>query len=101
MEACCCLARALVRHLLSVKPEFISPVLAVERPELVLLIHIDVAALRQFGFRHLLLKLLVDLAATEGRDFQLDGVDLIAELLLTNLNQTPAARGANLCLING
>jgi hypothetical protein len=43
-----------------------------------LLVHIDVAAPRLFGERHLLLKLLVDLTASERGDLELHGVDLVA-----------------------
>ena len=46
-------------------------------------VYLDVAALRLLGQRHLLLKLLVDLTATEGRDFELDRVDLMNQVRKT------------------
>ncbi len=48
----------------------VSPPLPIERPELVFLVHVHIAASRLLRERHLLLKLLIDLTATKGRDLE-------------------------------
>ena len=66
-----------------------------------LLVHVDVAALGLLRHRHLLLKLLVDLTATEGRDLELHGVDLIAEIFQLANQALVSAAGQVTGLVDG
>jgi len=71
----------LVRDLLAVEAELVTPVLSVEGPELMLLVDLDVTATCALRGGHLLLRLLVDVATGEGGDLELEGVDLVREIL--------------------
>src|SRR5690606_2951090 len=72
---------ALRRDLLPVEPKLVAPVLTIERPDLVLLVDLDVGAAATAHLGLLLTHLLRELTTLVGGDLQLDRVDLGHQLV--------------------